>query len=280
MLLARGVDEEAALLQNQGHIDLWPSCQGQEAAQVGTAVAMGPDVTVFPSYREHAVALTRNIDVTELMAQWAGRTFCGWKPHEHRFFPYTLVLASQCLHAVGYSIGRRHQHQPATVAVYFGDGASSEGEASEALNLAAVESASVLFICQNNGWAISKPTTDQMKTDIATRAAGFGIRSAVVDGTDPEDVWSATRTALRHIARHNAPYLLEVRTHRLEGHSSSDDQNAYRPADDIRRARGRDPVRTYIDKLTAQGVVSERLLGHIDDEVAAVRSRMIDEFRR
>ena len=107
MLMTRGIDDEAALLQNQGVVDLWLSCRGQEAAQVASAMAVGDTSVIFPSYREHAVAVVRGVDAVSLVAQWAGRTYCGWDPWRHRFFPYTLVVAAQTLHAVGYAIGQR-----------------------------------------------------------------------------------------------------------------------------------------------------------------------------
>jgi len=131
MLTARGIDEEAGLLENQGALDLWLSCRGQEAAQVGSAMAIGDEAVIFPSYREHAVAVVRGIDAVSLAAQWAGRTFCGWNPCVHRFFPYTLVLAAQTLHAVGYAIGQRLQNITENVVVYVGDGATSEGDIDE-----------------------------------------------------------------------------------------------------------------------------------------------------
>ena len=101
MLIARGIDEEAGLLENQGALDLWLSCRGQEAAQVGSAMAIGDEAVIFPSYREHAVAVVRGIDAVSLVAQWAGRTYCGWNPRKHGFFPYTLVLAAQTLRRGG-----------------------------------------------------------------------------------------------------------------------------------------------------------------------------------
>ncbi len=222
MLVVRGIDDEAGLLQNQGALDLWLSCRGQEAAQVGSAMAVGDAPVIFPSYREHAVAVVRGIDAVSLLAQWAGRTYCGWNPREHRFFPYTLVLAAQALHGVGYAIGRRIKNEAETVVVYVGDGATSEGDMSEAMNLAAVESAQVLFICQNNGWAISKPSHEQMLTSIADRANGFGIRSWSIANDDPDSTYLGCLAARRYVETSGSPALVEVRTTRIGGHSTTD----------------------------------------------------------
>lgn len=278
MLVARGVDEEAHQLQKQGALLLWPSCQGQEAAQVGSALAVGPAPTVFPSYREHAVALLRGVTPDELFAQWAGRTFCGWDPRRVRFFPYTMVLAAQTLHGVGYSIGQRFQGLEDFVVVYIGDGATSEGDMSEAMNLAAVESASVLFVCQNNGWAISKPAEEQMRTSLAERARGFGIESVRVPGQDPETVFSACSRAAAHVRGERAPYLVEIQVGRINGHTTSDAQEVYRSRDDIARTRAADPVTAYAARLSDLGLVDTAWLDAVDAEVLELRERLMKEY--
>ncbi|WP_344659976.1 thiamine pyrophosphate-dependent dehydrogenase E1 component subunit alpha [Catenulispora subtropica] len=278
MLVARGVDEEACQLQKQGALDLWPSGQGQEAAQVGSALAVGPDPTVFPSYREHAVALMRGVAPEELFAQWAGRTYCGWDPRRARFFPYTLVLAAQTLHAVGYSIGRRLQGLEDFVVVYIGDGATSEGDMAEAMNLAAVEAASVLFVCQNNGWAISKPAAEQMRTTLAERARGFGIEAVAVPGQDPEIVFAACSRAAAHIRGERAPYLVELQVGRIHGHSTADAQEVYRSAEDIAAARAADPVARYAGRLRERGVVDAAWFDEVDAEVRELCERLAKEY--
>src|SRR4029078_8447147 len=133
-------------------------------------------------------------------------------PWRHRFFRYTLVLAAQTLHGVGYAIGQRLQNMAETVVVYVGDGAPSEGDMSEAMNLAAVESAPVLFVCQNNGWAISKPSHEQMLTSIANRALGFGIGSWSVAADEPDSTYLHCVTARRHVEATRSPGLIELRT--------------------------------------------------------------------
>ncbi|MFD9904210.1 thiamine pyrophosphate-dependent dehydrogenase E1 component subunit alpha [Streptomyces sp. NPDC059063] len=278
MLVVRGVDEEAQQLQKQGVLDLWLSCQGQEAAQVGSALAVGPAPTVFPSYREHAVALLRGVAPDELVAQWAGRTFCGWDPRQLRFFPYTLVLAAQTLHGVGYSLGQRLQGLEDFVVVYIGDGASSEGDMSEAMNLAAVESASVLFVCQNNGWAISKPSEEQMRTSLAERARGFGIESVRIPGQDPEAVFSACSRAAAHIRAGQGPYLVEIQVERIHGHSTSDAHEVYRTRENLDRAKASDPVTAYADRLRELGLVDDAWFGAVDAEVRELRERLMKEY--
>ncbi|MGZ4763413.1 MAG: thiamine pyrophosphate-dependent dehydrogenase E1 component subunit alpha, partial [Ilumatobacteraceae bacterium] len=278
MLVARGIDDEAALLENQGALDLWLSCRGQEAAQVGSAMAIGDEAVIFPSYREHAVAVARGIDAVSLAAQWAGRTYCGWNPRRHRFFPYTLVLAAQALHGVGFAIGRRLQNMAETVVVYFGDGATSEGDTSEALNLAAVESAQVLFVCQNNGWAISKPSHEQMLTSIADRATGFGVRSWSLSADDPDRTYLECLEARRYVETSRAPALIELRTTRIGGHTTTDPHVSYREPAELATAVANDPVERYRSTLLADGVVDAQWLAAVEDEVARTRRDMVEAF--
>lgn len=278
MLMARGIDEEAGLLENQSALDLWLSCRGQEAAQVGSAMAIGDEPVIFPSYREHAVAVVRGIDAVSLVAQWAGRTFCGWNPRLHRFFPYTLVLPAQALHAVGYAVGKRLQNMAETVVVYVGDGATSEGDMSEALNLAAVESAQVLFICQNNGWAISKPSHEQMLTSIADRANGFGVRSWSIAADDPDSTYLACLEARRYVETSASPGLIELRATRIGGHTTTDPHATYREPDELAAAIANDPVVKYRETLVAAGVVDDEWLAAVDADVAEARRELLKAF--
>ncbi|WP_221936928.1 thiamine pyrophosphate-dependent dehydrogenase E1 component subunit alpha [Mycolicibacterium sp. 018/SC-01/001] len=280
MLVARGVDAEAVRLQNQGRVDLWLSCRGQEAAQVASAMAIDETTTIFPSYREHAVAVVRGIDGVGLVAQWAGKTFCGWNPRRHRFFPYTLVVAAQTLHAVGYAIARRLQSAAEMVVVYLGDGATSEGDVSEAMNLAAVESAPVLFVVQNNGWAISKPSHEQMRTSIAERARGFGITSWSVRTDDPDLTYLHCLSAREHVEQTGTPGLIELHTTRTAGHSSSDAHTLYRDSDELAAAAANDPVQRYRDRLYAAEVIDDAWLAEVDRDVEAHSRAMVEAFGR
>ncbi len=215
-------------------------------------MAIGDEAVIFPSYREHAVAVVRGIDAVSLVAQWAGRTYCGWNPRQYRFFP---------VHPGAGGTGtarRRIRHRPAdqnmaeTVVVYIGDGATSEGDTSEALNLAAVESAQVLFICQNNGWAISKPSHEQMLTSIADRANGFGVRSWSISADDPDDTHLTCLEAMRHVETSQSPGLIELRTTRIGGHTTSDPHASYREPDELAAAIANDPVVRYRERLACR----------------------------
>jgi pyruvate/2-oxoglutarate/acetoin dehydrogenase E1 component/TPP-dependent pyruvate/acetoin dehydrogenase alpha subunit len=262
MRMARRFDQECQHLQRQGELGLWLSCGGQEAAQVGSITAIHDDDHVFPSYREHAAALSRGIAPDQIMAQWRGCRNSGWSPQKHRFHIYTLVLAAQTLHATGYAMGLRRDGLDEMVLTYLGDGASSEGDANEAFNWAAVTHSPVLFFCQNNGWAISTPTSSQMRTPLHERAAGFGLRTMQVDGNDVLAVHAATQMLADSVRAGGGPALIEAMTYRMAGHSTADDPTRYRADEDVQRWQELDPLTRleafmrYRDWLTSDVVAA------------------------
>lgn len=247
MLLARRFDQEAFHLQRQGELGLWLSCRGQEAAQVGSIRALQSSDHVFPSYREHAAALCRGIVPADLLSQWRGTAHGGWDPAAHRFHITSLVLSTQLLHATGYALGvaadrRRDPSVDEIVLCYFGDGSASQGDASEALNWAAVHDAPLVFFCQNNQWAISTPASAQSRTPLHVRAAGFGLRTTLVDGNDVVAVHAVTTAAAQRVRDGGPPELIEAVTYRMAGHSTSDDPTRYRDSDEVQFWEDRDPL--------------------------------------
>jgi len=248
MFLARRFDTEALSLQRQGELGLWLQSHGQEAAQVGSIAALRSTDYVFPSYREHAAALARGITPAELLVQWRGNQHSGWDPSVYHFHIYTLVLAAQLLHATGYAMGLQLDGADEVVLAYFGDGASSEGDASEAFNFAATTDAPIVFFCQNNQWAISMPSSAQSRTPLHERARGFGLRTMVVDGNDVLAVHAITTQLAEHARSGSGPALVEAITYRIGGHSTSDDPSRYRSASELDAWVAKDPL-DRIDKL-------------------------------
>lgn len=257
MVLARRLDSEALALQRQGVLSLWLMSWGQEAAQVGSVRALRATDMIFPSYREHALALTRGVPPGDLMAQWKGVRHAGWDPSDHRLHIYSLVLGTQALHATGYAMGAVMEGTDEVVAVYFGDGASSQGDVNEALNWAAAGSLPVLFVCQNNQWAISTPTRLQMRTPLHERAVGFGVTSYHVDGNDALAMHAVTGAAAQLIRAGAGPVLIEAQTYRLGGHSSSDDPRRYRSQAELDRWQARDPLTRTARLLRSLGATEQ-----------------------
>ena len=295
MYTTRRFDDEATALQRQGQLALWVPSRGQEAAQVGSALAYAPNDYIFPSYREHAVALARGVDFRDLITIFRGTTTHGWDMKAHNFHTYTKVLAAQTLHAVGYAMGlnfdadieaetgKRPTGQgqatdPATdaqkpaVAVYFGDGSSSEGDVHESMVFAASYDAPVLFFVQNNRWAISVPFEVQSRVPISTRAAGYGFEGLRVDGNDILGVLAVTRYAMEKIRAGEGPVLIEAETYRLGPHTTADDPTKYRTEADLEGPLHRDPMIRLEKYLREQGYADDAFFEEVAESAQQVAS--------
>lgn len=270
MVLARRFDQEAYNLQRQGELGLWLSCQGQEAAQVGSIRAINDSDHVFPAYREHAAALCRGLNPSELLSQWRGTSHGAWDPADYRFHIYSLVLATQLLHATGYAVGVRADRSSEIVLAYFGDGSASQGDANEAFNWAAVTNAPIVFFCQNNQWAISTPSSAQTRTPLHQRANGFGLSSTFVDGNDVLAVYAVTQAAAAEVRSGGLPVLIEAITYRMAGHSTSDDPRRYRDESDVESWRALDPLARIRSLLEKQDWADPDYFSSLDDEAGTL----------
>jgi len=278
MATVRRFDAEATALQRQGELALWVPVVGQEAAQIGSGRATAKADYIFPTYREHGVALTRGLDLADLLKLFRGVSNGGWDPRETNFHLYTLVLAAQTLHAVGYAMGIQRDlaadsaTEPAAVVAYFGDGASSEGDVHESMVFASSYKAPVVFFCQNNYWAISVPFEVQSKIPLANRAAGYGFPGIRVDGNDVLAVYAVTQWALDHARSGNGPVLIEASTYRLGAHTTADDPTKYRLQAEEEAWRGKDPLVRFEAYLRAEGLADDAFFEQVKndgDELAA-----------
>lgn len=277
MALSRRVDRQAINLTRQGALGVFASSHGQEAAQVGAVFALEADDWLFPTYRETVATFARGVDIVELLALFSGSWHCGFDPYQYRVAPLTTPLATQALHATGLAMAARIRHDPIVALTFFGDGAASEGDAHEALNMAAVSAAPVVFVVQNNGYAISVPYRLQTKaSSIALRAAGVGMPGIRVDGNDVISVYGAVRTAVDRARRGDGPTLIEAVTYRLEPHTTADDTSRYRSEDEAAAWRARDPVELFLRVLRDRQVVDDAFLAEVDAEGEAVAARMRD----
>ncbi|WP_087872006.1 pyruvate dehydrogenase (acetyl-transferring) E1 component subunit alpha [Arthrobacter globiformis] len=285
MAAIRRFDQEATALQRQGQLALWVPLTGQEAAQIGSGRASQPQDYIFPTYREHGVALTRNVDLAELLRQFRGVSNGGWNPKDTNFHLYTLVLAAQTPHAVGYAMGIQRDQRlaaaqgvdgsaepKAAVMVYFGDGASSEGDVHESMVFASSYNAPVVFFCQNNHWAISVPTAVQTRIPLSNRAKGYGFPGIRVDGNDVVAVHAVTEWALEHARQGNGPVLIEAFTYRVGAHTTADDPTKYRESSEEALWREKDPLDRLEKYLRAEGMADDAFFARVaaeGDELAA-----------
>ena len=272
LVLVRRMDTEAIALQRQGELGLWASLLGQEAAQIGSGRALGPQDMAFPTYREHGVAWCRGVDPVKLLELFRGVSHGGWDPAEHNFHLYTIVIGSQTLHATGYAMGI--QRDGATgdggeaVIAYFGDGATSQGDVNEAFIWASVFNAPVVFFCQNNQWAISEPLERQSRIPLYQRARGFGFPGVRVDGNDVLACLAVTRAALRAAREGQGPTLIEAFTYRMGAHTTTDDPTRYRLAGDLEAWKLRDPIERVKAYLVRSGAADASFFDEVDAEAA------------
>ena len=262
MVLTRRFDREAAALARQGQLALWVPSHGQEGAQVGLAHATRPQDHLFPSYREHAVALARGVDPVDILRLLRGHTHGGWVPAEHQnFHVYTLVIGSQTLHATGYAMGLGLDGKSGTgdpevdqaVVTFFGDGATSQGDVNEAMIFATSFQTPELFFLQNNQWAISVPVSRQSRTPLVDRAAGFGLPATQIDGNDVLASYAVSRRDLDAARSGSGPRFIEAMTYRIGAHTSSDDPSKYRTDDELQGWIARDPIDRFAAFLRSRG---------------------------
>lgn len=282
MVLARSLDERMWILNRQGKVAFVISGQGQEGAQVGSAYALQPGKDFFlPYYRDLTVALTAGMTPRDLMlALFAraedpasgGRQMPGHYGHKaHNVVSGSSPIATQIPHAVGVAMASMIRGEDSVAAVYFGEAATSKGDFHEALNFAGVLKAPVLFICENNRYAISVPQKKQMAVDnVADRACAYGFPGVVTDGNDVLDVYRATKDAVDRARAGDGPTLIECKTYRIVPHSSDDDESRYREKVEVEEWKQKGPIDRLRRYMEAQGVWTEEYEGQ-------VRARAMDE---
>jgi pyruvate dehydrogenase E1 component alpha subunit len=274
LVMVRRLDTEATALQRHGELGLWAPCQGQEAAQVGAALATRPTERIFPTYREHGMAYTRGVDPVTLLGLFRGTTLGGWDPAEHGFSLYTIVIGDQTLHAVGYAMGAQRDRADEAVLVCFGDGASSQGDVAEAFVYAAVNDAPVVFFCQNNQWAISEPLERQTRIPLFKRAAGYGFPGVRVDGNDVLAVQAVVAAALERARAGGGPTLVEAFTYRMGAHTTSDDPTRYRTTAEGEAWRLKDPIERVRAHIVRSGIADTTWLAEVETRADALGEHM------
>jgi pyruvate dehydrogenase E1 component alpha subunit len=258
MLLARTFDERALALQREGRMGTYPQLLGQEATQVGSAFALDPCDWVFPSFRETGVHLTLGYPIVQLFQYWSGDERGLITPDHLNIFPVCVSVGSHIPHAVGAAMAARYRRDPAVMVAYFGDGATSKGDFHEGLNMAGVFRLPVVFICQNNQWAISVPLSGQTAADtLAQKAVAYGFEGVQVDGNDVFAVYRATLDALEKARSGGGPTFIECLTYRMANHTTSDDAARYRSPEEVESWRLRDPLLRLERFLANKGLWSE-----------------------
>lgn len=280
MTLVRRLDTEGKLLQRQGLLSLWVELVGQEAVQVGLASALSPDDYVFPSYREHGLAMLMGLPTEKLLSTWSSCELCDWQTPKLRMANYQMVIGAQTLHAVGYAMGMSKDGDPGATVVIHGDGAASQGDVNESYIFAASYNAPIVFLCTNNQWAISTPTSRQTRVPPYQRAWGFGIPSVQVDGNDVFAVREVCSWALEQARSGAGPIMVEAFTYRMGAHTTSDDPSRYRPLDEVENWRLRDPISRVKAWLQARNAWSEADEAKLSTDADAFGARLRAERKK
>jgi pyruvate dehydrogenase E1 component alpha subunit len=243
MVLIRTFDEKALNLQREGRLGTYASVQGQEAAQVGSAAALRPSDWIFPAFREPGVSILRGLPMRMIYQYWSGDERGSAIPEDQHNFPIAIPVGTHIPHAVGAAWGAQFKGDPVAVAAFFGDGATSKGDFHEGLNFAGVFRLPIVFICQNNHWAISVPLSRQTAAaTLAQKAIAYGFEGIQVDGNDVFAVYTVVKNALEKARRGEGPTLIECFTYRLSDHTTADDASRYRRPEEVATWRKKDPI--------------------------------------
>ncbi|PCD09221.1 2-oxoisovalerate dehydrogenase [Peribacillus simplex] len=288
MLLSRRIDERMWLLNRSGKIPFVISCQGQEAAQVGAAFALDRQKDyVLPYYRDVGVVLTFGMTAKDLMLSGfakeedpnsGGRQMPGhFGQKKNRIVTGSSPVTTQVPHAVGIALAGKMEGKGLVTFVTFGEGSSNQGDFHEGANFAGVHKLPVIFMCENNKYAISVPIEKQLSCEnVSDRAIGYGMPGITVDGNDPLAVYAAVKEAADRARRGEGPTLVETVSYRLTPHSSDDDDRSYRTADEVAEAKTKDSIMTFGAYLKEVGIMDDDLEKQMNDEVMKIVNEATD----
>ncbi|MGD9893110.1 MAG: pyruvate dehydrogenase (acetyl-transferring) E1 component subunit alpha [Dehalococcoidia bacterium] len=279
MKIARVFDGRAIALQRQGRSLTYAGMYGQEAALVGSALALDPARDwIVPQYRESIALAIHGFGLDRFFLYLRGHPAGGAVPDGVKILPVQISVGTQITHAVGIAWGLKLQETGGAAIGYFGDGATSEGAFHEGANFAGVMGAPVVLFCQNNGWAISTPRSRQTAArTIAEKASGYGFPGIQVDGNDLVAIYSATREAVERARSGDGPTLIEAVTYRLGAHTTADDPSRYVPTEELERQKQRDPIARLSAYLKREGLVDEEDEAALDEEA---RVHVADAYAR
>ena len=265
LVWGRRYNQQATALALQGRLAVYPSSTGQEAAIVGAVLALDDRDWLFPTYRDTLSLLVRGVDPVEALTLLRGDWHSGYDCAKHRIAPLSTPLATQMPHAVGLAHAARLRGDPVVALALVGDGGTSEGDFHEALNFAAVYRSPVVFLIQNNGYAISVPLRKQTAApSLAHKAIGYGMPGVLVDGNDAAAMYLTVRQAADRARDGGGPTLIEALTYRIDPHTNADDASRYRDAREVEEWQRRDPVTRMERYLRQQGLLD-------DDDVLVVQ---------
>lgn len=277
LVLSRTFDQRALSLQREGRIGTYPSFRGQEASQIGSVLAAEKSDWMFPTFRESGVYIAAGFPMHMLFQYWSGDERGMRTPDGLNVFPLSIPVGTQIPHAVGVGMAARYRKDKVAALVYFGDGATSRGDFHEGLNMAGAFKLPIVFLCQNNQWAISLPRERQTAAKmIAQKAYAYGFEGLQIDGNDIFAVYKATKDALQKAKEGKGPTLIECFTYRIADHTTSDDASRYRPKEEVEMWKARDPISRLELFMQNKGLWTEAYQKDIETRSKAV----VDEAQK
>jgi len=278
MVLGRRFDERLLALQRQGRIGTFAPISGQEAAQIGAIATLEESDWFVPSFRETGAALWRGQPMKDIIIFSAGYNEGIQIPEGSHNLPIAVPVSSQILHAVGIGYGINYREEKDVVMVFFGDGATSEGDFHEGLNFAGVFQTPVVFVCQNNQWAISVPRKRQTASEtLAQKALAYGVPGIQVDGNDVLAVFAAAAEAVERSRDGGGPTMIEAVTYRMSVHTTADDPKKYRSEEEVEEWKERDPIERFQKYLRDKELLDDEKIEEIDAQIKERIQNAVDE---
>ncbi|MYX75204.1 pyruvate dehydrogenase (acetyl-transferring) E1 component subunit alpha [Streptomyces sp. SID3915] len=279
LVRGRRYNAQATALTKQGRLAVYPSSTGQEACEVAAALVLEECDWLFPSYRDTLAAVARGLDPVEALTLLRGDRHTGYDPREHRIAPLCTPLATQLPHAVGLAHAARLKGDDVVALAMVGDGGTSEGDFHEALNFAAVWRAPVVFLVQNNGFAISVPLAKQTAApSLAHKAVGYGMPGRLVDGNDAAAMHQVLGEAVARARSGGGPTLVEAVTYRMDAHTNADDATRYRGDSDVEAWRAHDPILLLERELTGRGLLDEEAVGTVREAAERMAANLREQM--
>lgn len=268
MVLGRRFDERVLSLQRQGRIGTFAPTTGQEASQLGAAAVLEPSDFMVPSFRETVAQIYRGAPMESIILAFGGYNEAAFLMEKGNDLPNSVPVGSQVLHAVGIAWGIKHRKKKDVAMTFFGDGATSEGDFHEGMNFAGVYQIPVIFVCQNNQWAISVPRAKQTRSKtLAQKALAYGMPGIQVDGNDILAVYAAAKEAVDRARAGDGPTMIECETYRMMMHTTADDPKRYRKDEEVEQWREKDPIVRFQKYLKDKGLVSDEKIEKVESEV-------------
>lgn len=268
MVFTRIIDEKALSYQRQGRMLTYAPNTGQEAAQVGSAYALEKKDWLVPAFRELGAWLIKGVPLKNIYMYWYGNEWGSHMPEDVRMLPVSIPIASQMQHAAGIGMANNIKGEDSVALAYVGDGGTSIGDFYESINFAAVFKAPVVFLIQNNQYAISVPRKMQTNSKtLAQKAVAFDIPGILVDGNDIFAMYVVTKQAVERARKGEGPTLIEAYTYRLGAHTTSDDPTKYRKDEEVQEWTAKDPIKRFETYLLDEGIITQDYIEKMKEEL-------------